>query len=240
MTLIELDRVSKGFGRGASRRVVLQDVSLEVHAGELVSIWGMRRSGRSTLLRIAAGLEAPDAGDVRFGGRTLTGRDGDALRGEIGFCRRAFSPSAGGAVLDRMILSQLARGATPDEATLRSRAALARADARRCAELKPSELGGAEAARVMIARALAGRPKLLVIDEPTLGVDQGERDAILALLRSLADEGLAVLTSTDKTAGLAGADQALSLSDGELRGSLAPELADVVPLRPLQPRSVSG
>jgi len=230
--LLQLDRVSKGFGRGSSRRAVLQHVSLEIGAGELVSIWGTRRSGRSTLLRIAAGLDAPDAGEVRFAGRRLTGRESDALRGEIGYCRRAFGPSDGRAVLDQLMLSQLARGASSEQATLRARGALARVGAQRCSELRPSELAGAEAVRVTIARALAGNPRLLVIDEPTLGVDHSERDGILALLRSLADDGMAVLTSTDKTAGLAGADRALSLGDGELRGTIEPALADVVPIRP--------
>jgi ABC-type multidrug transport system ATPase subunit len=92
----------------------------------------------------------------------------------------------------------------------------------------------------MIARALAGRPRLLVIDEPTLGVDLIDRDQILALLRSLADDGTAILTSTDKTAGLAGADQALSVGDGELRGGVTADLAQVVPLRPTAMRSESA
>ena len=74
--------------------------------------------------------------------------------------------------------------------------------------------------RVALARALALEPSLLVIDEPTRGVDLLERDAILALLRSLADEGIAVLISTGEATALAGADRALSLADGELRGSL--------------------
>jgi ABC-type multidrug transport system ATPase subunit len=231
MSLLELEHVAKVYGRGSSRKVVLRDASMELEAGELVAIWGMRRSGRSTLLRIAAGLEAPDKGAVLFDGRKLAGRDSDSLRGEIGYCRRAFGPSDGRAVIDHLTLSQLARGAKSEDATLSARSALRRADAQRCAELRPGELGGAEAVRVVIARALAGRPKLLVVDEPTLGVDLLERDHILALLRSLADDGIAVLTSTDKTTGLQGADRALSLGDGELRGGLAPELAEVVPLR---------
>jgi ribose transport system ATP-binding protein len=92
-------------------------------------------------------------------------------------------------------------------------------------------LDGADAVRVAVARALARQPKLLVIDEPILGVDLLARDTILLLLRSLADEGIAVLTSTTETTGLAGADRALSLGGGELRGSSSPELASVVPLR---------
>jgi ABC-type multidrug transport system ATPase subunit len=240
MSLLELNGICKAYGHGASQRLVLHDVSLELDAGELVAIWGLRRSGRSTLLRIAAGLEVPDAGAVRFAGGRLTGRAGDELRGEIGYCRRAFGPSDGRAVLDQLMLSQLARGASTEEAVVRAHGALARAGARSCAELRPGELGVAEAVRVMIARALAGRPRLLVIDEPTLGVDLIDRDQILTLLRSLADDGTAILTSTDKTAGLAGADQALSLGDGELRGGVTADLAQVVPLRPAAMRSESA
>jgi ABC-type multidrug transport system ATPase subunit len=231
MSVLELDGVNKTYGRGSSRRVVLEDVSLRVGEGELVAIWGLRRSGRSTLLRIAAGLERPDAGTVRFEGRGMHGRDSDEVRRQIGYCRRSFGPSDGRAVLDQLMLSQLARGVNPAHAIVRVRSALARVQAGRCAELRPSELSGGEAVRVMVARALAAQPHVLVVDEPTLGVDLIDRDQILALLRSLADDGLAVLTSTDKTAGLAGADRALSLSEGELRGSSEPELAAVVPLR---------
>jgi ABC-type multidrug transport system ATPase subunit len=240
MTLLELDSVSKAYGRGPSRRVILHEVSMHVDAGELVGVWGLRRSGRSTLLRIAAGLEPPDGGSVRVAGRDLKGRDSDELRGEIGYCRRAFGPSDGRAVLDQLVLTQLARGATSTQATLRARWALSRTEAARCAELRPGELSGAEAVRVMIARVLTAHPRLLVIDEPTLGVDVLERDQIHALLRSLAHEGIAVLTSTDKTAGLAGADRALSLGDGELRGGAVSDLAEVVPLRRVGGRAVGG
>lgn len=231
MSVLELAGVTKAYGRGSSRRVVLENVSLRVGAGELVAIWGLRRSGRSTLLRIAAGLERPDAGTVRFEGRELHGRDSDEVRRHIGYCRRSFGPSDGRAVLDQLMLSQLARGVNPAHAIVRVRSALSRVHASRCAELRPSELAGDEAVRVMIARALAAQPHVLVVDEPTLGVDPLERDQVLALLRSLADDGVAVLTSTDKTVGLAGADRALALSEGELRGSGEPELAAVVPLR---------
>jgi ABC-type sugar transport system ATPase subunit len=83
---------------------------------------------------------------------------------------------------------------------------------------------------VAIAGALVLNPALLVIEEPTRGVDLLERDAILALLRALADEGLAVLMSAGEATALSGADRAVSLADGVLRGSLAPELAQVLPL----------
>jgi ABC-type sugar transport system ATPase subunit len=97
--------------------------------------------------------------------------------------------------------------------------------------LRPRDLDAAERVRVALARAIVRRPRLLVIDEPTIGVDLLARDGILSLLRSLADEGTAVLTSTADAAGLESADRALTLSDGELTGSAAPDRAAVIPLR---------
>lgn len=64
--LLELDRVGKCYSHGSLRRQTLHEVSLELDRGELVAVWGLRRSGRSTLLRIAAGIEAPDSGDHAF------------------------------------------------------------------------------------------------------------------------------------------------------------------------------
>ena len=79
MSLLELEHVNKRFGRDWRGRVALCDVSLELDAGELVVVWGLRRSGRSTLLRVSAGVEPADAGAVRFDGRELAGA---AARGD--------------------------------------------------------------------------------------------------------------------------------------------------------------
>ncbi|HUB75846.1 MAG TPA: hypothetical protein VL977_02260, partial [Solirubrobacteraceae bacterium] len=78
--------------------------------------------------------------------------------------------------------------------------------------------------------ALTLEPALLAIDEPIAGVDLLERESILALLRSLADEGIAILTCNGETTAFAGCDRALSLSEGRLRGKLTPELAPVTDL----------
>jgi ABC-type multidrug transport system ATPase subunit len=231
MTLLALEHVGRRHGRGIGERTVLRDVSLELDAGELVAVWGLRRSGRSTLLRVAAGIEPADAGVVRFAGRELARDGGDALGSGIGYCRRGFAGADAESVLDELIGGQLARGVPPSAARVRARAALERAGIERCGGQGLRELDSAEAVRVVIARALALQPALLVIDEPVKGVDLLERDGILALLRSLAAEGIAILMSAGESTELAGSDRALSLSDGELHGSVAPELAPVVPLR---------
>jgi putative ABC transport system ATP-binding protein len=230
MTLLELERVSRRHRRGPHERVVLSEVSMQLDPGELVAIWGMRRSGRSTLLRVAAGVEPADSGRIVFAERELHARRGEALGSGIGYCQRAFHGAEVGAVIDEILVGQLARGIAPAAARGRAWSALERVGAGHCADCTLHELDSAEMARVTIARALALGPSLLVIDEPLKGVDLLERDDILALLRSLADDGLAILMSASDATGLSGADRALSLSSGKLHGSLAPELAAVVPL----------
>jgi energy-coupling factor transporter ATP-binding protein EcfA2 len=232
MSLLALEHVSLRRRHGAHERVVLDDVSLQLERGELVAVWGLRRSGRSTLLRVAAGVEPPSTGSVSFAGRRLAGT-GEALGSGIGYCRPTVHDSEARGVLDEMLVAQLACGIPQPTARSRALAALERVGAAECARHGWHELDGAEALRVAVARALALAPLLLVIDEPTKGVDLLERDAILTLLRSLADEGIAVLSCTGEATGLSGADRALSLSQGELHGSVSPELAAVVPLRRL-------
>lgn len=231
MALLALEGVSKRFGRGLGERIALHDVSFELEEGELVGVWGRRRSGRSTLLRVVAGIERPDEGIVRMQGRPLTGSGSEELRAQARFCRRTFRAAEGNTVLGQLMTGQLTRGVSLDQARTRARRALHRLGAEHSASMRPNEMDGAEATRVAIARAIVREPKLLVIDEPTLGVDLPVRDEILALLRGLAGEGIAVLYSVTDSSGLTGADRALSLSKGSLNGELStPELAPVLPL----------
>jgi ABC-type ATPase involved in cell division len=230
MSLLELDQVDKSYSCDPRRRGVLHGVSLEIEAGELIAVWGMRRSGRSTFLRVAGGIEAPDAGVVRFKGRDLREPGNDVLGGGIGYCRRSFRPSEGPEVVDHLAIGQIARGASLKLAIKLAHAALERVGVNSCAARRPDELDAAESVRVAIARAMVLQPRVLLIDEPTIGVDLLVRDSILALLLSLADDNIAVLTTTGESTCLSGA-RALTLSEGELRGARPRELAAVVPLR---------
>ncbi|MBA3809289.1 MAG: ATP-binding cassette domain-containing protein [Solirubrobacterales bacterium] len=230
MSLLELDRVEKSFSSAPRDPGVLRGASLEVEAGELIAVWGLRRSGRSTFLRVAGGIEAPDAGAVRFEGRDLREPGHDVLGGGIGYCRRSFRPSEGPHVIDHLAIGQVARGASLKRALELGHAALERVEAGSCAARRPAELDPAESIRVAIARTIVLRPRVLLIDEPTIGVDLLVRDSLLALLLSLAKDGIAIVTTTGDSTCLSGA-RALTLSEGELRGTPAPELAPVVPLR---------
>jgi ABC-type sugar transport system ATPase subunit len=228
MTLLRLEHVGKRYNRGS--RVALDDLSIEIHAAEMVVVWGERQSGRSTLLRIAAGIEAPDTGMVCFEGNHLTARGGKVLGDGIGYCRREFRRNRGPTVLDHLITGQLGRRVPQAAALAHAWKALERVRARSCAALETIDLKTDETVRVAIARALTCKPRLLVIDEPTLGVELLERDEILKLLRSLADEGIAILSSTGDGTGFLGADRVLALDKGKLEGELTPELAPVTDL----------
>jgi ABC-type sugar transport system ATPase subunit len=228
MALLELEHISKRYNRGS--RVVLDDVSMEIHAGEMVVVWGERQSGRSTLLRITAGIEEPEIGTVCFAGRPLTTGAGKLLGEGIGYCRREFRRNRGPTVLDQLITGQLGRRVPQATALTRAWKALERVQARSCAELEAIDLKTDETVRVSIARALTCDPHLLVIDEPTLGVELLKRDEILKLLRSLADNGMAILSSTGEGTGFLGADRVLALDKGKLDGELTPDLAPVTDL----------
>ena len=240
MSLLELRNISKRRSTGGRNVLLLKDASLNIDAGELVGVWGRRGSGRTTLLRLAAGIDAPDAGTVCFDGRDLAEHGEEILGREIGYCQKSFRSAAGRTAIDEVVVGLLANGVAPAEARARAREALARVGGETLGVRNLSELDGGERTRLAIAHALSLQPRLLVIDEPVAGVDLHERDAVLLLLRALADEGIAVLMAVGETTGLSGADRSLTIGDGELCGSLKPELAPVLELRPAIGLRASG
>lgn len=232
MTLLALDRVSKSYRRGRRELQALRDVSLEVSAGEIVGVWGRRFSGRTTLLRIAAGLEAPDSGRVLLDGVDVAHHPEGALRRRVAFCHTSFAPAHADLVVEHVAVPLLAVGTRIDRACTRAQAMLDRVGAGACAELRPQELTQSELVRVVLARALLQQPQLLLIDEPTSGVDLLEREDLLTTLRVIAkDERVAVLLTASETPGLSGADRALSLDQGALHGDAIPHAAEVVPFK---------
>lgn len=228
MSLLDIEHVQI-LDRESPGRALLEDICLEVDSGEHVAIWGKRRSGRSTLLRLACGLSKPDSGSVRFEGRKLRGPA--AIGYGIAYCAGGLRIGEAWPVKRELVEVQLARGVARRDARGRTHAALERAGALHLAERLLRTLRGAEQTRVMLALALTSAPRLLLIDDVVAGVELVERMAILRLLRSLADEGIAVLSCTDELPALAGTDRALTLSEGRLHGRVAPELAEVLPLR---------
>lgn len=232
MALLVMDGVTKRFpliGRGTA--FGLHDVSLEVEPGEVVAVYGGRGSGRTTLLRLAAGVEPPDDGVIAFEGRDLSVTRDALLGRDIAFAHTRFSVGPADSALEHVAIAGL-RDLRLSDARRRAMELLKRVDAYELRDFLPHQLDTGERVRVALARALMSEPRMLLIDEPTNGVDLLERDPILALIRSLAHDGLAILMTIGTSTEFAGATRALALSDGELRGALmAPPAAKVVPLR---------
>jgi putative ABC transport system ATP-binding protein len=230
VSLLSLEHVSKRYRQGKREQTVLAGIELDVREGELVFVYGARRTGKSTLLRTAAGIEKPDSGRIRFEGKDLCSGAG-ALGKGIGYVAKRLASDEEIDVIAQVAAPLLARGAPLHDARQRARRALARAGAERAAEALLHELSNGEAVRVALARTLILSPALVVIDEPTDLVELAERDTILAQLRTLSGQGTAVLASTAEPSELAGAHRALTLAEGRLRGPASAQLAPVVALR---------
>jgi putative ABC transport system ATP-binding protein len=231
MSLLELRRIGKLHSHGSRRIEVLREVSLEIDTGELVAVWGPRRSGRSTLLAVAAGVVSPDSGAVLFDGNDMNARGSAALGSGVGFCHHSVGVARGRRVVNNVRAGLLACGVALPSAHSLAHKALERVGVEQCSELLLGDLDSGEAVRVAIACALVLGPHLLVVDEPTKGVDLLERDEIVLLLRSLANDGIAILVSDGDGSGLSDADRALSLDNGELSGKTSPEIGALLPLQ---------
>jgi putative ABC transport system ATP-binding protein len=195
-------------------------VSLTVRAGEMVALYGPSGSGKTTLLLMIATLLAPTSGTVLIGGRdtsSLTERDASRFRlTELGFIRQSFDLLPGVATLDNAVLKLLGVMRWAD-ARRQVEPLLVRLGLGERLRHRSEMLSMGERQRVMIARALATGPRLLLADEPTGSLDTQRGCEVLELLRELCRErGVAVvLVSHDPTAARY-ADRALSLRDGRL------------------------
>lgn len=218
--LLVLEGVGKGYRRGRRRWEVLSGVSLTVARGELVGVIGQRGEGKTTLLKVAAGIERADEGRVVFEGRDLTSWSAEERAGLLGD-RIAWMPREGDGeftVLDYVGLP-LAMGrrrgmrAVDDVA----RAALRRVGVEERARQRWDELSNWERVLVAFARGFVGRPSLMVVDDLLDGLGaRGTREAN-GLLRSLAQElGCGVLVAVSDLDALMGADRVLCFDGGTL------------------------
>jgi ABC-type multidrug transport system ATPase subunit len=220
MALLSLEHVGKTHWVGPYEKRVLVDVSLTMRGGDLFGVWGAQRSGKSTLLRIAAGIETPDAGIVRFDGIDLAARSKtqrDRLRlGEIGLVQGSGPHSDTLTVLDYVALPLFGR-CKRWEARSRALAALRRVDVAECRDALWHQLSDGEKTLVNLAHALVRQPRLLLVDDPTAGLDTLQQQEVVELLRAFATrDGVAVLMTSSVLSTITDAHDAFTLSDGRL------------------------
>jgi len=220
MPLLSLEHVGKTHWVGPYEKRVLVDASLALDSGDLVGVWGAQRSGKSTLLRLAAGLETPDAGSVRFDGielASLSKPRRDRLRlGDIGLVRRAGPQSASLTMLEYVALPLFGRCKRQDART-RALAALKRVDVVECRDALWHQLSDGEQTLVSLAHGIVRDPRLLLVDDPTAGLDTLQQQEAVGLLSAFATrEHIAVLMTSSVLTAIADAHDAFTLSDGRL------------------------
>lgn len=225
MTLLALTDVDRRFRDGAREFAVLDGVSFDVQRGELIGIYGERRSGKSTLMRIAAGLEAPDSGTVSFdgveiGGLSISGRARLRRRGGLALASGDSGPlSSSQPVIEHVALPLTNGGLTLAESEGLARPVLEQVGVASLAHTRADRLSLSDRIRVELARALVREPRLLLVDEPAVLPGPSDSRELYGLLRALAKSGVAVVIASADMTALAGVQRFLTLSDGRLRST---------------------
>ena len=248
--MLRLDRVSKTYFRGGRPVAALDNVSLSVEPGELVAILGGRGAGKTTLIKVAAGLERPDSGHVEIDSIKLDGLSDRELthlrRTQIGCVWASAVPVGRTAVLELVSVPLRMQSGDGRSSLVEADRALHAVGAGHCAEASLDELSEGERQLVAIAQALVTKPRLLLLDQPVTNLRLEDEKALLDTLRGLAAEARVAIVMTARHATEAVAAQTIaSMTNGRLLVGDSPErpeptAADVVQLKGRRRNSGGG
>ena len=220
--MISLQGVNKHFGS----LHVLKDINLDVGRGQVVVVLGPSGSGKSTLCRTINRLETIDSGTISVDGEQLPaeGRKLAQLRSDVGMVFQSFNLFAHKTILENVTLAPMkVRKAAKEKARDNAMALLERVGVANQADKYPAQLSGGQQQRVAIARSLAMNPKVMLFDEPTSALDPEMINEVLAVMTSLAGEGMTMVVVTHEM-GFArrASDRVVFMSDGAIVEDSAP------------------
>ena len=200
MTILDATGVSKTYRTGAESVDALKDIDLTVQPGEFVAVMGPSGSGKTTLLNCLSGLDDIDAGTVVIDGESIHEMS-DARRTKhrasaMGFIFQAFNLIPVFTASENVELPLLLAGADAKAARRAAQETLERVGLGHRLNHRPTELSGGEQQRVTVARALAGRPRIVWADEPTGNLDSETAGQVMGLLHELHGEGLTLMLVT--------------------------------------------
>ena len=218
--LVKLEGVTKIFYAEQVETHALSEVTLGIGSGEFVTVAGPSGSGKSTLLSILGLLDSPTRGRHYLKGKPVEALDADArarIRNrEIGFIFQSFNLIGDLTVFDNVELPLTYRGMGKAERKRRVQESLERVGMSHRMRHYPAQLSGGEQQRVAVARALAGRPAMLLADEPTGNLDSKNAEAVMELLRELHREGATIVMVTHDPRYAQHAERAVHLLDGQV------------------------
>ena len=222
MMELRAENISQDFLRDSAREgyiVAVAETDLCLSSGTVTAVMGRSGSGKSTLLHIMGGLLPPVTGKVFVGTTDLYALSEDAraeLRSSsLGIVPQQLMSLRALTVRENVLLSALLYGREQDVST-HADALMERLGIASLAHVYPSELSGGELRRMMIARALAGTPQILLLDEPTGDLDAENTRRVLELVRETADAGTGVLLVTHERAAASYADVCYTMAEGRL------------------------
>jgi putative ABC transport system ATP-binding protein len=216
--LIRLDNASRIYRSEGVETRALSNVSLVIGRGEYAAISGPSGSGKTTLLSILGLLDKLDEGTYHFDGRDVS-KLSNAQRArirnrEIGFIFQAFNLIADLTVAENVELPLTHRSLPTEERKARVKSALEKVGMSTRANRYPSQLSGGQQQRVAVARAIIGRPVLLLADEPTGNLDSRNGESVMSLLRELHEEGATLCVVTHDPRYERHAERIINLFDG--------------------------
>ncbi len=229
MALIEVRNVSKIYHLGGEEIRALDDVSLDIEAGEFISIIGPSGSGKSTLMHILGCLDSPSIGTLALDGTMIQNATARQLAGirnqKIGFVFQFFNLLPKLNLQQNVELPMIYSGLSARERRERSLEALALVGLENRSRHRPMQISGGQQQRAAIARALVNRPKIVFADEPTGNLDSRTGDAILELFHKLSREGRTIALVTHDPEIAAVTPRRIEIRDGKVAKEVDAKLA---------------
>lgn len=229
MALVELRNVSKIYHLGGEEIRALDNVSLDIHAGEFISIIGPSGSGKSTLMHILGCLDSPSKGTIQLDGIMIQNASANELAAirnqKIGFVFQFFNLLPKLNVMQNVELPMVYSGVSARERRNRAMAALEMVGLENRSKHRPMQLSGGQQQRVAIARALVNSPKIVFADEPTGNLDSHTGEAILQLFSKLSKEGRTIALVTHDPEIAAVTPRRIEIRDGKIAKQLDAKLA---------------
>ncbi|MGH9763703.1 MAG: ABC transporter ATP-binding protein [Blastocatellia bacterium] len=220
MSLIKLEGLKKVFFTDEVETHALEDIHLEIKAGEYVSIAGPSGCGKSTLLSILGLLDSPTEGNYWLNGKPvadLSASERARIRNrEVGFIFQSFNLIGDLTVYENVELPLTYRGMRAAERRQRVNEALERVGMAHRAKHLPSQLSGGQQQRVAVARAVGGQPLILLADEPTGNLDSKSGEAVMDLMKELHASGATICMVTHDPRYARHADRTIHVFDGRV------------------------
>ena len=218
--MLKLEEVAKTYRTTEVETRALDRVSMQIAPGEFVAIMGPSGCGKSTMLNILGLLDRPTAGRYWFFGEEVARYPEAKLtrlrRDKIGFVFQSFNLIDDLTIAENVEVALIYRGVSASERKRRVQAALEKVGIAHRARHKPQQLSGGQQQRAAVARALVSAPKLILADEPTGNLDTANGEAVMALLKQAASEGVTVVMVTHSLVHAGEAQRTIQLLDGRV------------------------